>query len=676
MNAPFVRPLSAPPLYPWQSRAVEFARDLLIRQAANHMYLCAPTGAGKALAAFAIIETLKVEGVHYVTVGMTPIVEQHRAAFVSYGCQLVSATANSEELRTPSGQRVVIETWQALYARARRGVAAERTGLLIIDECHVGGSNAKNVSFAKIKAYLAPAKLVNVSATPQTAAEKLLGAKADHSFVYTMGAAYRDGLLNPVDMVEVHTGTVGKIAKLEKVLATDMEQLETLSAADLHDLAKRMRAKDVAIVETSVSRIVEHRHEVMIDLYLQRHLGEQAIFYTPSIQAAEHAAARFNAKAGERARALALHSELSDPSELIAAFRAGRVNAMFVVGMLQEGFDMPRLRLAFDCRFCRRWNKARIARVIQKVGRVIRTDEHKSTSLYYYARDITDFYKTGSVELPEGLDFAPFAVSAEMQAEADADAAFAESAATAVARVWAEVEDAAKVPEGGLMVHQRAVEAARVGGGTVKLVATSLYALAAVSDGRVAKTISFASIFGRAADKKRRALLAMAPGAPRPPSRTALGSALTSYVCPTAGMYDAQFAAKIRTRQPKWFNSVAWKQAALLALPVGAPKPQKGEVLANALQAYTQKTHRSYDPNFDASIRSRQPLWFGRKGRMHAKKAALLALPTGAPRPVHRSELDNALRMYTQSSGRLYDAEFDAAVRTRHPGWFTKRRKT
>jgi superfamily II DNA or RNA helicase len=673
MNAPSFHHLNAPPpALTWQSQAVEFARDLLITQGAAHMYLCGPTGTGKSRAAFEIVEALDVPGLHYLTVGMKPIAEQLRNAFLEYGCRLVSTSGGREELVTPRGQRVIIETWQALAAMARRGGPVERTGFLIIDECHAGGSNADNVSFPAIQAHLAPAKLLSVSATPQTAAEELLGEKAGHSFVYTMAQAYEDQLLNPVDMVEVHAGTVGKIRKVETAFGSDMEQLQTLSSDDLHELAQTLKANDVAITEASVSGIIEHRHDVMIDLYFLRHLDQQAIFYTPSIQAAEQAADRFNRKAQERVRAEVIHSRLPNSSELIEAFRSGEVQVMFVVGMLQEGFDLPSLRLAFDCRFYRSWKAARIARVIQRVGRVIRVQEGKDRSLYYYARDITDFYKTGSVEPPDLLDFSPFVVEPEL--EADDDAAFVDSAAVAVARMRAQAEGIDETAVGEFTVHQGAVETVRVGGGAAKLVATSLYALAEVSDGAVAKTISFAAMFGRSAEQKKHALLAMAPGAARPPSRTVLGSALTSYVCRSAKMYDEEFAAAIRTRQPKWFDGPAWKKTALLDLPVDTPKPRKGEVLANALQAYTQKTHRCYDPDFDVAIRSRQPLWFGRKGRMHAKKEALIALPEGAPRPVHRSELDNALRMYTKADGRLFDAEFDTAIRARQPGWFKQRR--
>ncbi len=96
-------------------------------------------------------------------------------------------------------------------------------------------------------------------------------------------------------------------------------------------------------------------------------------------------------------RAEAVHTRSPDHEAKIEAFEGdadnrGSVDVLFVVGMLQEGFDMPRLRLAFDCRFYRKWEAPQVARLIQKLGRLTRLDEDTSPKRYYYARDITDYY--------------------------------------------------------------------------------------------------------------------------------------------------------------------------------------------------------------------------------------------------------------------------------------------
>lgn len=128
----------------------------------------------------------------------------------------------------------------------------------------------------------------------------------------------------------------------------------------------------------------------MMDLYLSRHRGESAIFWCPNVDAAQRDANRFAHLCD--VPAAAVHSQEGEIVGLLSSFEVGEIKVIFTVNMLQEGFNMPSLRLAFDCRFHRQLNKYRIARMMQRIGRLMRKMQGKSASLYYVAPDLTHYY--------------------------------------------------------------------------------------------------------------------------------------------------------------------------------------------------------------------------------------------------------------------------------------------
>lgn len=670
-----------PVLYRWQASAVSCAKTTLIEEAKPHMYMCAPTGTGKSRAIFEIIEALAVPGTHYLMVGMGAIVRQHRNSFLSYGCRLIAETDDANIMITPSGQRIVIETWQTLMSYARCAVDVEPCGFLLFDECHLGGASEGNLSFPVIKTYLMPEKMVLISATTQSANEQLLGQKAGHTFIYSLAEAYEDGLLNPVELVEVHSGTLGTIARVESAYGKSIEQLEVLSDSDLQTVAEKLSNKNVALTQESVRRVVEHRHDVMIDLYRSKHLGQQAIFFSPSIEAAEAACGRFNRKATGSAHAQFVHSDRKDSGNMIDQFRAGRITVLFVVGMLQEGFDMPSLALAFDCRFYRRWNMGRIARFIQKIGRLMRVESGKPPSTYYYARDIMDYYSHGDVDQPDAPNLEAFALAGDYAAgEMSADE-FAISAAAGVARVLIEanggVGDRPIWTLGDIEMKQGEVREVEAAGETVKTVPTWLYSLVDVSESKLSKTVNLTTLFSNSSsDPKKVALLDVPVGDRRPAKLTNLGSALDRYTTVSSAAYDEHFANAIRARQPKWFpkNSAARKQM-LLDIPVGTSRADVPKELKGFLQKYTSPTSNSHDPAFEQALRTRHPMWQFKSGNGNSseKKENILAIPEGNKRPSHLTELGRALARYLTPSAQSYDPEFEQAIRAKNPDWFTKR---
>jgi hypothetical protein len=111
----------------------------------------------------------------------------------------------------------------------------------------------------------------------------------------------------------------------------------------------------------------------------------------------------------------------------------------------------------------------------------------------------------------------------------------------------------------------------------------------------------------------------MPPGSPCPiGGKHPLVWALRSYIRPSSDSYDAEFAAAIWTRFPHWLEDTAAKNKdEMLALPPGAPRPSLDHPLGRALSRYTtqgkcKSNRQSYDPEFDAAIRIKQPHCFKR----------------------------------------------------------------
>jgi hypothetical protein len=177
-------------------------------------------------------------------------------------------------------------------------------------------------------------------------------------------------------------------------------------------------------------------------------------------------------------------------------------------------------------------------------------------------------------------------------------------------------------------------------------------------------------------NKKR--LLTMAKGCKCPISTTTLGSALRRYTYKNSNSYDPNFDKDIRKKQPDWFVyvPVASKKQQLLEMPVGCKRPYRSgkdeHPLGRAFYEYIRPTAKMYDPDFDKAIRAKHPEWFADVDVKAEKKRLLLSMPVGCPRPNQGEHpLGVVLSAYTGKRRSVYDSEFDKAIRARQPGWFS-----
>ena len=673
-----------PPLRGWQRDGLVAARQILLTEGKPHLYASAPTGSGKSRYMFEVGEQLPVDGLRIIVVGMNSVVNQHRESFVEMGCVAVGDDDEAVDFDTPTGRRFRITTWQSLARSAGRGDYLGPVGILFFDECHVGGSGQDATSIPLIIEAFQPEKKVYVSATTQTANESLLGVKAGHFYRYSYADAFEDGILNPVDLLEVHTGINARIALIEGATGKNVEDLQELEEDNLHALSERFADLGVDI-EGSMNEIVGGRHDAMILLYLERHVGQQAIFFSPNIDAAEKAVGRFNSrvrrmvangKIKSQPLAQVCHSKVSNSEDLIAQFRSGGTKVIFVVGMLQEGFDLPTLDLAFDCRFYRTWSPSRVARLIQKIGRLMRRSPGKGTSQYYYARDISDYYQNDKPCWP---------AEPEIVEPTDEEIATGAGVAAAALMVGAELESEAPREQYAQECEVNPTEIEQVdidefeqelGTTKVTIARTPLYVLHSSRGHTVVNRWNVAKLFGSVNAQNKAELLALPVGSPRPnSSSTKIGAGLSQYTSkkkPT--QYDPEFDKQIRAKHPDWFaKSPEANKAELLALPVGSPRPHgRLTKIGAAFAAYTSPASRTYDPEFDKQIRAKHPDWFSLLSDRY--KAELLALPVGSPRPSSGStKIGAGLSQYTnRKKTRVYDPEFDKQIRAKHPDWFVK----
>jgi superfamily II DNA or RNA helicase len=572
-----------PPMRDWQHDACDFAHQHLILDGKEHVYIVAPTGTGKSRFSFEAAERLPIKGSIIIMVGLGKIVVQHRESLIKFGCVPIVGNGEGNEFISPSGRHYVVDTWQAFAAKSSNPYGS--IAILVFDECQIGGTHSGK-SFRKIvdKIYK-PAKRINVSATIQGVDTTICGTKAGHTYQFTLNEAYEADYLHPVDLVEVHTGVniQVELTSLENATGMSVEDLQDLTSNDLQDLAAKCQDRGVGFDEQSLSKLVRQRHESMILTYIERHLGEQAIFYSTRIEQAELACRRFNALVRRKVaiarhsgadpkqiarinvRAQCVHSNEPNSLETIERFERGEIAVLFVVGMLQEGFDKWDLRLAFDCRFYRTWNEvSRIARFIQKVGRLMRippTGQEKPPSYYYYARDLTHFYDGSSFSSlvhpgepvftnedyeanPEDTTEDPSFSQSELDASVFAGSvrSFAEGMGNddGVDRSGMDVVIAAShtvlvpvssydLPDGETDLDEsdetaQALDLSNLTTDPIRAIHTPLLVLREATGERIVARRSYISLFGNDAERKRAELERMAAaGEPAPNQSTPLG---------------------------------------------------------------------------------------------------------------------------------------------------------
>jgi hypothetical protein len=181
--------------------------------------------------------------------------------------------------------------------------------------------------------------------------------------------------------------------------------------------------------------------------------------------------------------------------------------------------------------------------------------------------------------------------------------------------------------------------------------------------------------------KKQRLLEMARRGEPRPhQTKHPLGRALNSYTSRGSRSYDPQFAKRAMRLAPHWFVSKAQaaeqKKKALLAMAKrGGPRPSRDNPIGRVLSNYTSTKSHTHDPAFTRKIKRICPDWFASSSQTN-KNLLIDMASKGQPKSDRKSKIFCALKNYTSKASSAYDAQFAKQIRRLAPQWFVTHYET
>lgn len=246
---------------------------------------------------------------------------------------------------------VVFATWQSVMSALHRGESLRaRYGLVVVDEAH----HAPSTAFSSLLHSLEPNFLVGLTATPWRADDRTLTELfGDPAFTMDIVEGMQKGYLANVDYRMLTDGI-------------DWERISELSRQGLTvgDLNKQLLLPD--------------RDMAMVDLVYEKFSKmsqAKALAFCRSIDHAERLRPLFSARG---MRAAVIHSQMPREQRFVnlSSFRAGQLDLLISVEMLNEGIDIPDVNLVA---FMRVTHSRRI--FLQQLGRGLRVSSGKSSVL-------------------------------------------------------------------------------------------------------------------------------------------------------------------------------------------------------------------------------------------------------------------------------------------------------
>jgi superfamily II DNA or RNA helicase len=248
----------------------------------------------------------------------------------------------------PIDGRHVFASIQSLHEGRLRDLRADAYDIVIVDEFH----HAAAKSYTALLAHLKPQILLGLTATPERTDGKSVLGYFDGRIAAELRLwdALDQNLVVPFQYFGIHDGTDLSTVAFRSG-RYDVDTLEQIYTAD------HVRAR--AVLTAVIDKIVDpHRM--------------RAIGFCVSVKHAQFMAAFFNEKG---LPALAIHGDTADEERRAALqkLRAGEVNVVFAVDLLNEGVDVPAVDTVL---FLRPTESATI--FLQQLGRGLRLEEGKS----------------------------------------------------------------------------------------------------------------------------------------------------------------------------------------------------------------------------------------------------------------------------------------------------------
>lgn len=362
----------------------------------------------------------------------------------------------------------------------------------------------------------------------------------------------------------------------------------------------------------------------------------------------------------KRTRALVSHGSNDVDASNIVAFKAGKADVCIVVNRAQLGFDFAGLKTFVDATYTKN-----VTRIEQMVGRLVRKadigekkfiklslshmqDEYALICTAVLALGATDLYTTWNGE------YRNLAVKVPRHPSSGG------------AGIGSAGDDAR-----GPSVDTKRLATLELTFGEYKeqfalIEPISLYEAICILKGFQIKD----------PEGHKEALINLAKSGALRPRDLRVAARLSGYIGINSSSYDPQFAAKIRSIRPDWFEGAGHRvggvKSELLNLAKsGADRPsQRSGNMGKKLSAYLCKGHKSYDPDFHEVLKSVAPKWFLTNSDIcKLNKSLVWGM---LDRPKYYSKLGVLLAAWTSKSHMNYDPEFDAQIRALRPDWFRK----
>jgi superfamily II DNA or RNA helicase len=336
----------------YQMEAVDFIEHKRSRGKTNALAIIA-TGLGKSLIANQLVvnELARNPSQEILVLAHTrPLVRQLEISSWSQLDKTVSTHlwTDGETPRYSGG--IIFATWQSIKSALQREPIIGRFGLVIVDEAH----HAPSIEFSKMLDALQPNFLVGLTATPWRGDERSLS----HLF----GS-------DPFTMDIVDGMQRGFLADVDYRMLTD--------GIDWDEIAL-MSKKGLTIRDLNMKLILPDRDLAIVEMFSDHFKSlerPRALIFCKSKSHTNRLRPLLSALG---IKVAVLHSGLSREQQFhnLSAFRAGQIDCLLSVEMLNEGIDVPDVNLVA---FMRVTHSRRI--FIQQLGRGLRVKPGKSKVL-------------------------------------------------------------------------------------------------------------------------------------------------------------------------------------------------------------------------------------------------------------------------------------------------------
>jgi superfamily II DNA or RNA helicase len=348
-------------LRPYQTEARD--RVLAELEGVRATLLVLATGLGKTVC-FAAVAAV------YVALGRRVLVLAHRGELLDQAAATLARfglTVGIEQADRRAGDaQVVIASVQTMRGKRLESFAPDGFGLVVIDEAHHTAAK----TYRAVLAHFEPAKVLGVTATPDRAdGVGLRHAFESEAFRMELGAGISGGWLAPIDLRSVvveHLDLSHVGIERGDFVAADLER-ELTRERVLHEVA-------APLAELAGDR--------------------RTLAFVAGVKQA-YALARVLREHGVKAAAVDGGMSREARAQVLADYRAGRVQVVCNAMLLTEGYDTPET----SCIALVRPTRAR-GLLVQMIGRGTRCAEGKTSCL------ILDFVpgRTGAVRLAAPAD--------------------------------------------------------------------------------------------------------------------------------------------------------------------------------------------------------------------------------------------------------------------------------